>query len=217
MGVWLGALRRGLDDSVPTALPLLEKMEETLARSTTSLRGLTFELEPDTGARAWAEAIRDTAEHTVESEDTTWTLIGPEDVGLPPIERALALRIVKEAPINVRKHAHAATVTITVSTEDSGVAVAITDDGSAWAPGSSRSSMSSAHQPVTAASRRCETGRRWWAVGRGWRSARRTEPRSGAESQPMLVVLGRGSRGSHRRTDEFPTPASFHLMKRLQQ
>ena len=50
-------------------------------------------------------------------------------MSLPGVEQAQALRIVKEALINVRKHAQADRVDIVVRNRDGGVEVTITDDG----------------------------------------------------------------------------------------
>jgi signal transduction histidine kinase len=50
-------------------------------------------------------------------------------VQLPEIERRQALRILKEALVNVRKHAHAGEVRITVAGGPDGVEIAVTDDG----------------------------------------------------------------------------------------
>lgn len=65
----------------------------------------------------------------------TWTLECDDDVALPDVEQTHALRIIKEALINVRKHARASTVAISIRNQDRGVEVTVDDDGVGVEPG----------------------------------------------------------------------------------
>ncbi len=101
----------------------------TVVCATASLRDLLFELEPPLLALGFGDALDTTAEHVLAEETTTWSVGGADGVVLPDVERAQALRIVKEALINIRKHASATHVDIRVRRVPDGVELAVTDDG----------------------------------------------------------------------------------------
>lgn len=125
----LGLLSREIGERAPTALPIVTTIHAAVARTVQSLRDLMFELEPEIGSRTWADMVGGAAAYIFEGQSVAWTLTSPPDVRLSEIERTQALRIIKEALINARKHAQASTVDIVVSDRDEGVEVEITDDG----------------------------------------------------------------------------------------
>jgi signal transduction histidine kinase len=129
MDLRLGMLERHLREGAPDLLPELGHVQQTLHGVVGGLRELLFELEPHAGAATCAEAVQESAEHVFERSPVAWQLRCDDEVHLGGIEQLQALRIVKEALINVRKHARADRVEITVTNADDGVHVDITDDG----------------------------------------------------------------------------------------
>ena len=130
-------LRLGLlSDSEAAADPevrsTVAEMQTTLNRAVTGLRDLLFELD-DEGADDLLAAIEEAADQILVPFGVRWELSveGPAEgtVELPEIERLQVLRILKEALVNVRKHAHARTVRIVVQGGPDGVEVAVADDG----------------------------------------------------------------------------------------
>jgi signal transduction histidine kinase len=121
----LGRSAAAADPSVRTTLT---EMQTTLTRAVTGLRDLLFELD-DEGADDLLTAMQEAAEQILTPFGVRWELVVDGDVELPEIERLQALRIFKEALVNVRKHAHAATVRISVEGGPGGVEVAVSDDG----------------------------------------------------------------------------------------
>ncbi len=126
-------LRLGLlSDSEAAADPevrsTVAEMQTTLTRAVTGLRDLLFELDDD-GADDLLEALREAADQILVPFGVRWELGVDGSVELPEIERLQVLRILKEALVNVRKHAHARTVRITVQGGPDGVEVAVADDG----------------------------------------------------------------------------------------
>ncbi|MGI8524148.1 MAG: sensor histidine kinase [Nocardioides sp.] len=133
----LGLVRRKLAERGSTAdlVALLDPIQEGLVATTRGLRSLLFELEPPAHAESCASAVRSAAEHVFEDHPIQWQVDGDDDVRLPDIETAQALRIVKEALINVRTHAQASRVDVRVRNAETGVEVEVTDDGVGPAPG----------------------------------------------------------------------------------
>ncbi len=127
----LGLLLRKLGDSpeVSDLATMVRTISTTVSTATTSLRNLLFELEPPLLAQDLDEALGTVARHVFEDEKTTWSLRGADEVALPDAPRAQALRIVKEALINIRKHASATHVEIRVRRAARGVELTVTDDG----------------------------------------------------------------------------------------
>ena len=107
----------------------MDTIQETVAHAVDGLRRLLFDLEPPAEHSSCEAAVREAAAHIFVGQPLVWTLDCDDDVSLPGVEQAQALRIVKEALINVRKHAQADRVDIVVRNRDGGVEVTITDDG----------------------------------------------------------------------------------------
>ncbi len=125
----LGLLQRRLQQVAPDLVSGLDPIKSALASATAGLRQLLFELEPLGSAASCATAVREIAGFVFETSPTNWTVHCDGDLHLPDVEQGQALRIIKEALINVRKHAHADTVTVTVCNAHLGVEGAVTDDG----------------------------------------------------------------------------------------
>ena len=124
----LGVLGESGAAADPAVRTTLDEMQATLTRALTGLRDLLFELD-DEGADDLLEAVREAADQILLPIGVQWEVTVEGEVRLPTIERLQALRIVKEALVNVRKHAQARTVRIDVRGGADGVEVAVTDDG----------------------------------------------------------------------------------------
>ncbi len=74
-------------------------------------------------------ALRNLAEGLFTGTPTSVTMLGDTHVTLTPATKAAAYRIMREALVNVRKHARAATVTIALTDGDDAVTIAVHDDG----------------------------------------------------------------------------------------
>ncbi|MDQ2758713.1 MAG: GAF domain-containing protein [Actinomycetota bacterium] len=125
----LGLLRRQLEDGPPAAAALAKSVHDTVRLASDGLRDMLFQLDPPGPAQGWADAARAVADQVFEDTQTTWEVRG-DQARLSDVEHGQALRIVKEALINVRKHAGATHVCVDVRQTTDGLEVAVTDDGS---------------------------------------------------------------------------------------
>jgi signal transduction histidine kinase len=98
------------------------------------LRDLLFDLESADTTTALPNLLREAADHLFENTDLRCT-VSVDTTGwngqstLSPTQRGQALRIVKEALINTRKHANAEHVLVRLVPGLEGVEVAVSDDG----------------------------------------------------------------------------------------
>ena len=69
------------------------------------------------------------AAHLLEGTGISWEVTSDGDPELPPTERGQALRVVKEAITNVRKHSGAARLEVHVREVDDGLEITVDDDG----------------------------------------------------------------------------------------
>ncbi|MDQ2758712.1 MAG: GAF domain-containing protein [Actinomycetota bacterium] len=125
----LGLLRRRMGDSAPDLVPMMDQVSHTIRAAASGLRNLLFELEPAPEGEGWVTSVRVAAEQVFEDLPVTCSVRAPHDVVLPDAERLPAMRIVKEALLNVRKHARATHVDIVIVSAAAGVEVSVTDDG----------------------------------------------------------------------------------------
>jgi signal transduction histidine kinase len=126
----LGLLRRRLEAEGSATLEDLRRVQGMVAAVTGGLRELLFELEPGNSDADLVTLVRSAAEHVFEAASTRWSLehAGSQD-DLPVQVRLQALRIVKEALINVRKHARASTVLIRLDRAPGVLRLEVEDDG----------------------------------------------------------------------------------------
>jgi PAS domain S-box-containing protein len=126
----LGLIRRRLAGEDSSVLDDLGRVQGMVASVTGGLRELLFELEPGSSDADLLTLVRSAADHVFDGSSTRWSL---EHAGgaekLPPQVRLQALRIVKEALINVRKHARAGTVLIRLEQDPGELRLEIEDDG----------------------------------------------------------------------------------------
>jgi PAS domain S-box-containing protein len=134
----LGLLRRRLEEAAPDLVPDLAQIHTTVTSVSDGLRGLLFELEPVSESAHLTDLLEDAAGHIFELTPVAWSIANepdPRELELSVATRTQAVRIAKEAMVNVAKHAQAQTVTIRVVLEDDGVTVTVTDDGVGLPPG----------------------------------------------------------------------------------
>ncbi|MEO3935641.1 GAF domain-containing protein [Dermatophilaceae bacterium Soc4.6] len=184
----LGLLRRRLGGSpdLADASAMVRTITETVRLASESLRTLLFELEPPLLAQSFTEALSTTAEHVFEGERTTWSVHCTGAVDLPSLERGQILRIVKEALINARKHAHASHVDIDLHRVGGGIEVAVTDDGDGLPDG-----VDVEHLPRRRGHRGFETMRDRASATGGWCRLERTGTR-GATLRFFVPATVRG-------------------------
>lgn len=142
----LGALARRVQELAPELAPSVAQLQVTVAAVAAGLRHLLFDLDaPDTGP-AFDDALREAAGHVFEHSQVRWSVtVERQDPSLDdsfqlaPNVHTQALRIAKEALINVRKHAGACEVAVAVREVSGGVEVEVTDDGTGVRSGSTAS------------------------------------------------------------------------------
>ena len=134
----VGLLERRVADLAPETAPLVsaefDQLHQTLDSVTSGLRELLFELEPGDLEASLADLVEDAAQHIFEHSTLRWAVVVDSEAALAqrslqPSDRRQALRIVKEALINVRKHARATEVVVAVRPGSEGVELLVHDDG----------------------------------------------------------------------------------------
>ena len=134
----LGLLHRRVQHVAPDVVQAVAQLQETVGAVTAGLRQLLFDLEPAPPGARLPELLRESAAAIFEHTDVRWSVEvepGPatdrttDEPWLPPDVRVQALRVVREALINVRKHADARLVSIVIRSEEDGIGVVVTDDG----------------------------------------------------------------------------------------
>ena len=138
----LGLLERKLAELAPSLLPDVVRIHETVASVSDQLRHLLFELEPVGHGALLTDLLEEAAAHVFELTDVSWRMQNEPDPGEHDLSiplRTQAVRIAKEAMVNVAKHAGARKVTISVALDDEGVTVRVVDDGVGIPPGVRRS------------------------------------------------------------------------------
>ena len=124
----LGMLQRRAGESAPQLVPDLDLVSTLLRGATTSLRDLMFNLDTPSSDVGLVDNLHSAAEHVFVDGGLTWD-IDADEVELGEQLLGQVLRIVKEALINVRKHACAQHVEITAHAEADGLRVEVADDG----------------------------------------------------------------------------------------
>jgi PAS domain S-box-containing protein len=140
----LGMLRRKVEQSAQELVPMVAQIQSTVEVVSAGLRLLLFELEPADATSTLFELFQEAASAILEGSEVRWSVLvepahrdGPIDVvgpereptWLPELARGQAVRVVKEALINVRKHSHASSCVILVEPDLDGVQISIVDDG----------------------------------------------------------------------------------------
>ncbi len=135
----LGLLRRRIEEHAPQLLDHILPLQDTVSRASDRLRALLFDLEAPDVARSLVPALEQVAEELYRDVGIESTVTAVDEPQAPVSLRTVAYRIVREALVNVRKHAGASRVHITVGSRDGGLLVEVADDGVGLGSGPTRS------------------------------------------------------------------------------
>jgi PAS domain S-box-containing protein len=124
-----GLLRRKVAARAPDLVSDVDAVETSVAGATDRLRSLLFDLEPPDLERGLGGALTRAAREILEDGRIGWTVDAHQEPDASDTARTIAYRIVKEALINVRKHAQARNVSVSVAGRDGGLEVSVVDDG----------------------------------------------------------------------------------------
>ncbi|MDO9485285.1 MAG: GAF domain-containing protein [Actinomycetota bacterium] len=109
--------------------PAFERVQSMLETAVEQLRMVVTTLTPPDLTEGLGPALRHLAIATFFGSATTPKVQGPQHVPLDPKTKESVYRIVREALVNVRKHAHAKNVVIEISIGDDEVRISVVDDG----------------------------------------------------------------------------------------
>jgi signal transduction histidine kinase len=123
-----------------------------------------FDLETPHAQLGLAGAIRETASHVFLDRTPVWEVEVDQQVLLADGQLGQALRIIKEALINVRKHAHASRVRISSSHAGDGMQFRVADDGVGFDP--DQSAPPAGHRGLVTMRERAELSGGWLRAGR---------------------------------------------------
>lgn len=160
----LGLLRRRTAERDPEGVAAVDLVQDGVRAGVAALRRLLVELEPPRLDRAWEDAVGAVAEQVLDGHPTAWRLVG-EPPDWDTATGAQALRIVREALINVRRHARAAHVVVATRAVPDGVELSVTDDGVGLHEGALRPRPG--HRGVQGMQDRAETLGGWCRVEPG--------------------------------------------------
>jgi signal transduction histidine kinase/PAS domain-containing protein len=121
-------------DTLRSTLPAqqneeLDELAGMLEAAVDRLRTLIVALTPPDLTDGLGAALRDVAEGIFVGTTATISLVGVSHVGLGASTEAVAYRILREALVNARKHAHAQHITLSLQETDHHVIVTLIDDG----------------------------------------------------------------------------------------
>jgi signal transduction histidine kinase len=109
---------------------LLERLDESVRTSISSLRQLLFELRPPAlDAHGLGAALETYLSHTLEPEGIHYTLRDELDDEPPSAARTVLYRVAQEALANARKHSRASHIEVLLESAMGGWNVRIEDDG----------------------------------------------------------------------------------------
>ena len=129
----LQQLRLRLRD--PEHVQILDRLAGTLSMSMARLRQLIFDLRPTgTGTGSITAALRAYLEEMRAESGITYWYEDSRTARAPASTNMLIYRIVREALLNVRKHARARTVRVQLRDVSDGYLVRIVDDGVGYSP-----------------------------------------------------------------------------------
>ncbi|MFD3517479.1 PAS domain S-box protein [Streptomyces sp. NPDC058657] len=172
----------------------LTRLDVSVREAVDRLRSLTFRLQPPGIDRHGL--IDSLAQHLDDVVRGNWGLEAVLEHNLekePAPETAITIfRVVQEALLNVRKHAHARAVKVGVTTEGTGLLIRVTDDGTGR-PAAPR--KAGEHFGLIEMRERAETAGGWWTL--------RSEPGTGTTVEFWVPDLPTGE------LDE-PLPGPHH-------
>jgi PAS domain S-box-containing protein len=160
----LGVLLEAAAATAPALIAGLAEAQAAVHAVGAGLRDLLFELEPDDASQPWEETVHQASRHILGQQPPSWSVHVDHDAVLPETERVQALRILKEALRNVRKHARAERVEVSVRARDGGAEVTVADDGVAFDLGEA---SRPGHRGLQSMRDRAEVSGGWCRVERG--------------------------------------------------
>ncbi|MGZ4416450.1 MAG: sensor histidine kinase [Gaiellaceae bacterium] len=162
------------------ALSLTEELRESLAEETVSLRRLMTELRPPIlDARDLGAALNDCALQVLDGSAVRWDVNMPDaEIRLAPEVETVVYRVVREALVNVRKHAPEAHVSVTLELNEKHPRLTIVDDGPGFDEDTPLGYTNGAHYGVIGMRERVES------VGGTWSLT--TAPESGTRIEATL-------------------------------
>lgn len=158
----LGVLERAVRDSRDDWSQQLRQTRELLGETITTLRELMFELEPPDEQETLEDTLREAAGHVFHGHRIEVS-VQAEDVRLGHVSLSQAIRVVKEALINVRKHSGAHQVEIRARRSGAGAYFTISDDGTGLEPRDG--SPSPGHRGLRTMAERAELAGGWLRTG----------------------------------------------------
>lgn len=157
----LGLVERQVPDVAPHLQDGLRRVRELLAGATASLRELMFDLEPPEPDLLLSVSLTDAAAHVFLGLDVRCH-VEAEEVRMAEVQLGQALRITKEALINVRKHAGATHAWIRVRADSDGAHFEVSDDGVGFEEGAAIRVQG--HRGLQTMRERAETAGGWLRV-----------------------------------------------------
>jgi PAS domain S-box-containing protein len=133
----LGLLKRQVLVAAPEIAETVEELRATVGLVRAGQRDLLFELEPPSPDSHLLAMLQEAASHVFADSDIRCSVTAdltrcPDNRALSQTDRGQALRIVKEAMLNARKHSGASRVSVKVTPKQNRVDVEVTDDGSGF-------------------------------------------------------------------------------------
>lgn len=161
----LGLLYRRVRVDAPHLVDEVIAVQQAAGAATDRLRQLLFDLEPPAEGLTLDRACAETARFLFNGEAITWSVVGAHDVTMEAAPLGQAVRVVKQALINVRSHAHASHVVIEIRAVDHGVEVSVSDDGIGIA--SPEATSPPGHRGLTTMRDRADVSGGWLRLERG--------------------------------------------------
>ena len=124
----LDSYRAGLSQADPSG-DVIDGIANMLESCVEQLRTLIGTLTPPDLSRGLGPALRQLAEGLFLGTEVGLRVRGPDHVHLDPSTKETIYRILREALVNARKHAHATTVTLDLTEDPRAVTLLLTDDG----------------------------------------------------------------------------------------
>lgn len=163
----LGLLARRARAESAALVPDVERAQRSVALVGEQLRDLLFDLEsPDPGVPL-EQLVLEVTHHLFEGTGVRTRVTSNEHPGsrpLSPAVRAQALRIVREALLNARKHAGAAEVEVHLEVSASGAEISVSDDGTGF---EATTTSAPGHRGLKNMADRAAVAGGWWRVEPG--------------------------------------------------